>query len=554
MSIPDLNLRLTKAAAVAAPPRSIVEDVMRQVGSTRPDNLRRPHWRHPFIAASFAALGGLAAILAFVFFVTGPIRLTLADVENSVVRQRWVHIRYDAGQNKELWCNLQTGERYFADFDGTLGYINPSANTRLIYWKDSGVIQQSSLYVDATRETVPQWKPGSAWKEFVAPYEHLAATQPAGSHFAYAVAVKDTLNGVAMIRFDEYGTDAVGNRLVFAKIWADPNTHLPVRITNRLQLGDRERAGGREWSIGDFDFPSSGPADLYAMGVPTGTPIHVETTVTPDAIRPILAGINRNYDGFLKNYRAIIFTLNSFTNEPDEMDIIWRDGDIFRRDHHLPPYETQYQPIPPLPAPRSVPDPAAFLAWATRHEATEQNLIDSEHEYTLWREDPTKNSKPQVHVLPLQGKATLEMLGDPWLETLQWPMHFFGPGEYRVLPGNAESPSNCVGLRADSGGNRRSDYFIDPSNDYICVKRIDWSKRGGIWTKARQYTLSNLRRIANHVVAGTKTLEDYGDPALKTVKYTQTTTIDLVPMSGGEYPRGTFDAASFEKGAEIIGY
>ena len=77
MKNPDLETRLKNAAAIAAPPRSIAADVMAQIGSTRPDAVarsrwNRPFWNHPYITAAVAAVSGIAAVFAFVFFMAAP--------------------------------------------------------------------------------------------------------------------------------------------------------------------------------------------------------------------------------------------------------------------------------------------------------------------------------------------------------------------------------------------------------------------------------------------------------------------------------------------------
>src|SRR5271168_4059479 len=108
MNTLEIETRLKQALAVATAPRSVVDDVMRQVPTSLPTPTAR--WRRPVVVASFAAPALVAAALAVLFFFTNPaVHLTLADVQAAVVRQTWVHIRYDVGPIKETWTNLQTG-------------------------------------------------------------------------------------------------------------------------------------------------------------------------------------------------------------------------------------------------------------------------------------------------------------------------------------------------------------------------------------------------------------------------------------------------------------
>ncbi len=147
----------------------------------------------------------------------------------AVVQQRWVHIRHDAGQIKEQWINLQTGESYSTLFDGDAVYFNDQTNVRLWYEKNGDVIDQDAgiIYIGGSP---PLWKPQTAWEQFVAPFaQAAAATQPAGSSAPSVIRAADTLDGMSVIRFDGYSTDSLGQRFLLEQLWTDPRTHLPVR-------------------------------------------------------------------------------------------------------------------------------------------------------------------------------------------------------------------------------------------------------------------------------------------------------------------------------------
>jgi hypothetical protein len=539
MNNADLEIRLKRAAEIAASPRSIVEDVMAQIGSTRPDAVSRSRWNHPYIAASIAALGGIAAVVTFVFFLSSATPFTMADVQKAFEEQRWVHQHYDVGQAKDTWTNLQTGECYFTHYSGNAGYINDQTNTRLWYWAGSAVIEQDTPTIYAPGVIPRKWSPHSAWEEFVAPFAHAAATtQPVDSSI---VTVKDVLDGVPVIRFDEYSTDMTGKRFLLSQIWADPKTHLPVQEKTRLQLGEREKSG-KEWSTGRYDFPTTGPADLYALGVPRDLPIHKQVTTAPTAVQPFIDGINHAHDNFIKNYRAVIWTAVPGTiSSIDSLDIIWHQGEKVRDDRHLPGFNA-----PPTPL-----TPQALLAWAAQHQPIQIQMIDNEREYSWWSTGLTKGPKPQVQILRHHRFPLLAT--QEWPESIQWPTLFYGP-DFEVLSAGAETPKGCIGLRGGDSGNARMDYFIDPANDFVCMKQIAWTKRGSDWAKTREITLENLHRVNDRVVAGIQRTESFADPVKGYAASTSITTIDLVPVSDTEYPPGTFDPETLKKGATVEGY
>jgi len=213
----------------------------------------------------------------------------------------------------------------------------------------------------------------------------------------------------------------------------------------------------------------------------------------------------------------------------------------------MPGYEVQRTHAPPLPQP----NPAALLAWASQAEPSEKQLMDRQREY-MWRSATVaKSPKPQVHVIQ-HGNFPL-LATNAWPEQIQWPTRNYEPN-FHVLPENAETPKGCIGLRSGGGGNSHVDYYVDPTNDYVCLKQTFWTKRGADWAKSREYTLFDLHRVAGRVVAGRQVFHGYGDPAQHLSESTETTTIDLMPITAAEYPPGIFDAAGLTRGANVVGY
>jgi hypothetical protein len=452
---------------------------------------------------------------------------------------------------------LRIGEQYTKGLTGRVDYIvyvNEQTNTRLWYWNESGEIRQDAPFNDlagkfAQGKGPHPWTPETPWANVVAPLEHaIAADQRSNSSPPWVTSAQDSLNRKPVIRFDSYSTDGLGNRFLYSQLWADPRTHLPLRHRTRLQLAYRETTG-KEWSTGDYDFPATGPADVYALGVPRGTPIVKEVATAPKAAKPVLDAINRAHDGFLKKYRAVVWSTRPGSQDRvDGLDIIWRDGNRVRQDHHLPAFEAQENHAPALPQTTT---PAALLAWASRTEPSEKQLMDSQREY-IWRSAAAaKSSKPQVQVM-LHGKFPL-LATNAWPEQIQWPTRHYEPN-FHLIPENAETPKGCIGMRGGGGGNSRFDYYVDPANDYVCLKQIHWIKRGTDWAKSREYTLSDLHRVAGHVVAGKQLFHGYGDPGQHLSDSTEATSIDLVPITAADYPPGIFDPARLTQGAKVEGY
>ena len=509
---------------------------------------RRPQWGRRVLATSLAIPTVIAATLVFLLFFSGPtVRLTLADIQAAVEQQAWVHIQYDVGPFKETWTNLQTGESYTTRTDGCVVYVNEQTNTRLWYWKQTGVLEQDQPTRYGPGQSPPPWKPSTAWEEIVAPFEQaVAETEPADKSPPVVDRVQDSLNGKAVVRYDRYGSDSLGKPLSLCATLGGPQYSSSLRLCTRLQLGEREKAG-KEWSTGDYDFPAKGPADIYALGVPRDIPITKDVTIAPVAVQSVLDGINRAHDDFLKKYRVVIWTVRPGSPEPiNGLDIIWRDGEKLRQDHHLPSFEVQQNHAPPLPQP----NPADLLTWAAQTDAAVKQLMTRDREFTWRSADVAKASKPKVHVIRHNNFPLLD--ANAWPERIQWPTRNYKPN-FQVLGSNVDSVAGCIGLRSESG-NSRSDYYIDPHNDFVCMKQTQWTKRGDEWAKTRECTLAGLHRIENHVVAGSSTFVGFADPVQGFSRSTETMTIDLVPFAATDYPDGIFDSASLTTGADVEGY
>src|SRR5208282_1179227 len=164
-------------------------------------------------------------------------------------------------------------------------------------------------------------------------------------------------------------------------------------------------------------------------GVPVGTPIKEDKPPAQpdrarhrtrggarfakengDAVQPFLDAIDRAHESFLKNYRAIIWSVSKTPAEQiDALDIIWRQGESLRQDHHLPGFEVQENLAPPLPQP----NPAALLAWAAQSDSSVKQLLVNKREYTWNSAAVEKTLKPKVRVHH-HGKT-------PLLDTNVWP-------------------------------------------------------------------------------------------------------------------------------------
>jgi hypothetical protein len=104
----------------------------------------------------------------------------------------------------------------------------------------------------------------------------------------------------------------------------DPDTRLPVFLL--LQRGTNQPLRFT------FDFPQTGPADAYALGVPRDA--HVENRLpSPEGERAVLAGEAGRKD--LDNYFAVVYGTDSPIDPTDvtSIHLVWRKGDKWRLEY-----------------------------------------------------------------------------------------------------------------------------------------------------------------------------------------------------------------------------
>jgi hypothetical protein len=186
-------------------------------------------------------------------------------------------------------------------------------------------------------------------------------------------------------------------------------------------------------------------------------------------------------------------------------------------------------------------------AWARKQPVTAQMLMVRNREYS-WL---SGNGRPNLQIFDRYNTdGPILLAHNAWPETIQRPCLGYAP-DCQLIAANSETPPGCVGLRFDGEGNSRTDYYVDPGNDYVCIKQLNWDKERGKWVKASEVLLSKLKRIEGRVVAGERRVEHYRRAEIRPEPYIDVTTIDVIPASDADYPAGVFDGAALIRGAAL---
>lgn len=484
------------------------------------------------------------ALLLIVQQFGGPVGgagVAWGDVREAFLRQHWVHVKYDNGE--ETWSNLQTGDHYAKQWDGRCVAVDYARNLRQIY--EPRYSQQISedrpvIYRDGV---VPPWQPKTAWDSVLGHWEQVAEHGKTGDWDVERHI--DQTNGVTLVRFDCYFSDAAGRRLLIRQIWADPKTRLPLTIWERLQLALRQ-AQKRESITGTFDFPQTGLASLYDLGVAQNLPIVKDyDKVALPTVQKVLANAKAALERFPSQYRAVVWD----NTRENAVDVIWREGRKLRMDRYFNLSATRY-PQHHLSLPASAED---VFRWTQTQPPISTYLFDGEKSYRRHYVHPVyPNSRAEARVLRERNGMGLPSDSKPIEE--QWPYANYSPASFDVIDDAPEELRGYIGLRT-GGADRHQDFYLDPQHDSICVRWIWWKQRSGQWEKEREYESSGFTHLPQGQWYATKrVLVTYPDPERGTVQGGANWNLDMQLLEEIDFPPDTFNGDKSLEGAEIETY
>jgi hypothetical protein len=317
-----------------------------------------------------------------------------------------------------------------------------------------------------------------------------------------------------------------------------------VTVWERLVLADRKRQN-REFITGTFDFPETGPASIYDLGVPRDLPVvkrsdsdKVAVLAVVSTLEAAKAALNR----FPARYRAVVWD----NNRESEVEIVWRDGRKIHHNHYfnLP---ADRHPEHHLALPATVQD---VLRWAGTQTPISTYMLDGEREYTRHYAHPVyADSRDEARVMWHRGRDLLPSNSKPIEQ--QWPHADRNPAHVEIIGNAPEELSMYIGLREDHG-DVRYEYYVDSEHDHLCARKITWRQRSGQWEKEREYEYSGFTRLPEGQWYATKHRRiGYPDPERGTRKSGSSFNIDVQVLEEGDFPPDTFNGEKLLEGAKI---
>ena len=461
-----------------------------------------------------------------------------ADVQAAVLAQEWVHVKYDSG--REEWHNLSVGDTFLKYARGML-YAGAGVyhHRYMPGWKCITQSRRASSTADLPRER-------SAWEVVVGPLE-----KPSESRRANIEKCTEVVDGRSLVRFDVYRLDAYDRKVLAEQLWADPKTRLPVRVRRRHKASEREKQG-RDFMVGDFDFPETGPTTIYDLGAPAGLEIidgaEREKDTSPEARQVIQKGKECS-DSFVDRYRAVVWE-DMMKNRGSEVNVIHRDGNRIRVSTHY--FVQHILKRGQIDVPLTVDD---ILKRAQDEECMSVLVFDGERSYSRrnpasYSNDEDKPAKVVVRRCEWPRVAELQL----WfrMERRFWPYAGWARSHRcEIVTDHPDNPVGCVAIAAE----KENVFFVDPSRDYLVVGEIRQGKIGGRLQKTSETWWSDFARLpSGHWYPRRECLSSYANPERGTRGHEEKRNIDIQLLEEDEFPVDVFDGEKLLEGAEVETY
>ena len=311
-----------------------------------------------------------------------------------------------------------------------------------------------------------------------------------GGNFASEAQVVD-LDGRRCLRIDMSRPDSLGRLRLSEQTWYDVETRRPIRRREILQLAEQNRYK-REYRTTTITYVDSGPADIYALGVPAGIPIVDEATLnegdSPPALQEAFNGAARVIERLPRSVRVVEdgdYGLRlTCWSAPEGCPEAWA---AFVRDHNDPRGHRTGSPrsffadhqassgveIPRILRTRPGDDlPAdALAAWLPIQTSVNVHLNDGTRGYDLTRffTAPDKPRDIRVHVHRDNSKS----LAPDWLQMI-WPFAFENRRNLSLVPPEPGTPEGWVAIKVEYPQIQNL-YYAEPAHGYAVARMVEWS-------------------------------------------------------------------------------
>jgi hypothetical protein len=464
----ELSERLRQAvdACRSAPSEAAVERV--RIGGVRLGQRPRSAWR----SRGLWLTGAAAAIVIWAIFWLAPSGTTWAQVAEKLKGQPWIHSKTPVVKDywHEFWYS--PGRDVYAWRDPSLMKFE-DARLRVSYrydLKDKTLVrlpqsERDRSQMDALRGTFMALMQNELPKDSPFPESEVVDKQRRR--------VKE--GGQTWDEFEMTLKSIRTKEVARAVFRVDPETKLPVTL--RLTPSERVEKQPESFVL-SFDYPQTGPVDIYDLGVPRDAKI--DDRVPTEDLERILAANRMGREKF-DNYMAVVWQQPSTESEKaaraanidivnSHLFLLWRKGNRWRIES-----SNSWRPVRPVNA-----DPGAWwMENYQKHPFIPVSVFDGTQVFTAdrlgdqvkWKEG--KRLRPGAGIDESMANALPQAYIPEWIA---YPRFLVPSGVYRAVLSQAQKdgPTGSLSLQAlppaDDPNALGAHYWLDPLRGYYAMQ------------------------------------------------------------------------------------
>ena len=489
----------------------------------RPIRIARAGFRFARMAAGILLLAIVGGVLSYFGLPFDGSHTALAQVREALNQAAWIHVAMTEqtsdgteGHGCEMWFSPQRKIRVIKATD-------PNAP---ILWSDY-LSRERHLYEPASGRLTLSYEHHAAPQSQEPPWNHLSYLLGPDEFPRMRVTERVEVFGQQQARVYDITMQEDGDAAHF-RLVADLASQLPVLMTMEAIGAESRQQVSME---AHFDYPATGPEDIYAVGVPRTAEV-VDDRPTPEVEE--LARICKQYRSLFQCYIFVVIGSHG-QGVIDQIEVSYVRGDTALAGREWKAITYGYVTWPPSNAPFEMDglnDVDGILTWIGNEDRVRLlwvRLWDGRHEHSVQvREDHD----------PVYRKSR-SLGGRRDLHEFAWPCYV---------------PSGRI---AEDDLSRQNGYLcwetqgrtfhFDPAHDYCCVRlaqsngtwireTLDFARlETGIWYP-RTVQLTIVKKDAE------------GQEISREVTHTDRLYVQPVP----EFPRGFFDSDRLPRTTHVL--
>ncbi len=382
----------------------------------------------------------------------------------------------------------------------------------------------------------------------------------------------DTLDGRRCLRRDELMKDPVGEVRLTRQTWIDLETGRPIRDRERLPALLQTQFK-REFRTHTYEFTSTGPADLVALGFPKGMPVVDSNPPRPEELPE---AFRRELKGAAAAIRRLPRDLRIVARGQGQLDLTyWSCPEPCLNkfaDHVIDQNNNDFYGVPRprtffanrgdfdhvagelRPVLPDVPGGDALAELSDRRIAelfpiaTSVYQLDDGRREIFVEQGAEPGNPPRDRVTLREGGQGGDVLPKPIAD--QWPFIAWGRAQVKVVDPEPGTPAGQVVLEMEVQWMRQR-WYCDPARDFIAVRRVESHRKDGAWTVSEDSRAVKWKPLPGGTwYVSEWEIRDGGGNAW-------TRRVEVTPLAPDGFPPDVFDGGklleSFKKaGAKIV--